>query len=124
MDPFESLPEEFSREISSSVVAPCDSSDGEKKTVGSGNARIRSQYVSSVLNPVENISQWKAVKAKATKYLMKENIALEKETRISSSTKPSSEYTPFNPAPNSYNSKPLLQDVAVDVSLSKWIASS
>ncbi|GKV19110.1 hypothetical protein SLEP1_g29406 [Rubroshorea leprosula] len=136
LDQFDSLPEESSKEVTlrnldeekiRNTEPPCESRDGEKKLLGSGNARIRSQYISSVLNPVENISQWKAVKARAAqspKYLRKENVALDKETQIPISSKPNSDYSPFNPVPNYYQSKPLLQDVAVDVSLSKWIASS
>ncbi|XP_065859095.1 uncharacterized protein [Euphorbia lathyris] len=54
----------------------------------------RSEYVHSVLKPVENLSQWKAVKAKAmplVKRQRKENIALEQE------------------------------EIAVDASLSNWL---
>ncbi|KAM7253159.1 hypothetical protein ACFE04_008836 [Oxalis oulophora] len=53
------------------------------------------QYVNSVLNPIENLTQWKAVKAKAiqaARRAKKENIAL--------------------------------QEVAVDSSLSNWLGSS
>ncbi|KAL0005426.1 hypothetical protein SO802_012987 [Lithocarpus litseifolius] len=58
------------------------SSDKELKTIGlSPIVRDRSQYVHSVLNPIENLTQWKAVQAKALTPIMmnqeKENINLE-----------------------------------------------
>ena len=51
-------------------------------------ARDRSQYVHSVLNPIENLTQWKAVQAKALtpiKYQEKENINLEPYFNIATS---------------------------------------
>ncbi|KAM4108777.1 hypothetical protein ACJW30_03G071900 [Castanea mollissima] len=57
------------------------SSDKELKTIGlSPIARDRSQYVHSVLNPIENLTQWKTVQATALtpiKNLEKESINLE-----------------------------------------------
>lgn len=82
--------------------------DQELKKLGLNHkaARDRSQYVFSVLNPVENLTQWKAVKAKATpplKQQRKENIELEQEQqRIPLCRKP----------------------IAVDASLSTWLDPS
>lgn len=90
-------------------------------------ARDRSQYVHSVLNPVENLTQWKAVKARAippSRHKMKENVLLEQEPRTPSSSKPSFNPSSFNITPNICQSKPLLQDIAVDASLSNWLNSS
>ncbi|XWS13903.1 hypothetical protein CRYUN_Cryun36dG0078600 [Craigia yunnanensis] len=99
----------------------CASTDGELKSLGSGNAEIRSQYLCSVLNPVENTTQWKEIKARAApppKHSRKENIALEEEPQIPFSSKLRS-----NCSPNYNQSKPLLQDISVDASLSNWLTS-
>ncbi|KAK7336898.1 hypothetical protein VNO77_17449 [Canavalia gladiata] len=71
------------------------------------NARDRSLYVHSVLNPVENLTQWKAVKAKRAPSLMsrKENFILNQESPTVSAKK-------------------LNQEMAVDASLSNWLVSS
>ncbi|XWS39147.1 hypothetical protein CRYUN_Cryun18bG0025100 [Craigia yunnanensis] len=90
----------------------CASTDGELKSLGCGNARIKSQYLCSVLNPVENTTQWKEIKSRAApppKYKRKENIELEEEPQISFSSKLKS-----NCSPNYNQSKPLLQDISVD----------
>ncbi|XP_058101487.1 uncharacterized protein LOC131245799 [Magnolia sinica] len=54
------------------------------------NARDRSQYVHPVLNPIENLSQWKAVKASSTplKQRKKESVDLEQELQIPFSSEP------------------------------------
>ncbi|KAL9410976.1 hypothetical protein AB3S75_044701 [Citrus x aurantiifolia] len=99
------------------------STDGDPKR----NARDRSQYVNSVLNPVENLTQWKAVKARtaaAPQLLRKENNALPQEAEVPSYLKTSSNLYPFNLAPNHNQSKPLLHEIPVDASLSNWLASS
>ncbi|KDP40376.1 hypothetical protein JCGZ_02374 [Jatropha curcas] len=67
-----------------------DSNEGGLKLVSMNqNARNRSQYVHPVLNPVENLGQWKAVKAKGTlppvKRQRKENVALDKEIAVDAS---------------------------------------
>ncbi|KAK1591344.1 hypothetical protein Q3G72_006168 [Acer saccharum] len=102
------------------------STDGELKPVESiRNARNRSQYISSVLNPVENLTQWKAIKARTapTKHPRMENIALEKEQSVPFSLKPSSNLYPFNLESKHNQSKPQLQEIAVNASLSNWLAS-
>ncbi|XP_068666223.1 protein JASON-like [Aristolochia californica] len=87
--------------------------------------RDRSQYVHSVLNPIENLSQWKAVKAKPIPLKnQKENIALEEASSfelIFQSPKPKKPFetdpkdTLSNPSPN--------QEIPVDASLSNWLVS-
>ncbi|KAL2463161.1 hypothetical protein Fot_52817 [Forsythia ovata] len=91
------------------------------------HTRDRNNYAHTVLNPVENLMQWKAVKAKARSQFkrQKENIRLEKEQEIPSTTDPA--YIPsalkpktnFTPAP-----QPTVQKIAVDASLSNWLVSS
>ncbi|XWS31384.1 hypothetical protein CRYUN_Cryun23aG0071400 [Craigia yunnanensis] len=90
--------------------------------------RDRSGNVHPVLNPVENLTQWKSVKAKgATPFkLQKENLSLEQEEpRLSFSSNPS-----FNELSFSFNSKSdhepkkLNEEVSVDASLSNWLSST
>ncbi|XP_022748804.1 uncharacterized protein LOC111298285 [Durio zibethinus] len=91
------------------------------KSLGIGNTRIRSQYLWSVLNPVENTTQWKEIKARAApppKHKRKKNIELKEEPLIPFSSKLRSNCSPY------YNqSKTLLQDKAVDASLTNWLIS-
>ncbi|KAK8478824.1 hypothetical protein V6N13_037602 [Hibiscus sabdariffa] len=98
-----------------------DKSKNQMSLCGStdGNAKIRGQYLCSVLNPVENTTQWKEIKARAAvnpKQTRKENVAVEEEPGI-----PFDSYPRSNCSPNYNQSKPLLQDMAVDASLSNWL---
>lgn len=88
------------------------------------SVKCRSQYVHSVLKPVENLSHWeKAFKARTTFPLQireKENMEIEQEFAFSvlSSSKA---------APNLLNrvsSKLASQEIAVDTSLSSWLNQS
>ncbi|KAH9697045.1 hypothetical protein KPL71_023439 [Citrus sinensis] len=97
--------------------------DGDPKR----NDWDRSQYINSLLNPVENLTQWKAVKARtaaAPQLLRKENNGLQQEAQVPSYLTTSSNLYSFNLAPNHNQSKPLLHEIAVDASLSNWLASS
>lgn len=91
------------------------------KTLGSSKyARDRSGYVHSVLNPVENLTQWKSLKARTTPVLkqQKENVASSHhEPCILFSTEPSFKS-------KSDQSMKSNQEVAVDASLSNWLVSS
>ncbi|KAK7284145.1 hypothetical protein RJT34_18885 [Clitoria ternatea] len=102
--------EVFVEEVESSVPM-CDK---DVKSIGlnNPNARDRSVYVHPVLNPVENLTQWKAVKAKRTPPLVsqKENFILNQESQ-----------TVFG---GEEPSKKLNKEIAVDASLSNWLASS
>ncbi|KAF9677756.1 hypothetical protein SADUNF_Sadunf08G0140600 [Salix dunnii] len=83
------------------------------KPLGDSNeGGLRSRhYVHSVLKPVENLSQWKAVKAKGTqppKQQRKENVASE-------------QHPPLCSLSNISHSTALKQEIAVDASLSNWV---
>ncbi|XP_004140573.1 uncharacterized protein LOC101205962 isoform X2 [Cucumis sativus] len=74
------------------------------------NVRHRTAYVSSVLNPVENLSQWNAVKSKKEfpPKLQKENAKLEQESSVDG--------FPYSSEPSG--------EPCVDASLSNWLPSS
>lgn len=86
--------------------------EGLVQPVGSNRgARDRSGYVHAVLNPVENLSQWKAVKtreAAAPLNKEKENFSQDQEPRVSFSLE----------------SRKSNQEIAVDASLSNWLSST
>lgn len=90
-------------------------------------ARDRNACVHSVLKPVENISQWKAVKVKdkhrSNPPSCKENMALNGAAR-SSVTEPSFKKSSFGYKSKSCQPKSSDQDIAVDASLSNWLSSS
>ncbi|WJX11922.1 hypothetical protein P8452_02469 [Trifolium repens] len=106
----------FAEEVESPIIATCER---DLKTIGfNPNARDRSVYVHPVLNPVENLSQWKIVKAKRTPRLrpQKENYASsDHELQVAFGVKEVSE--PDMP-------KMLNQEIRVDASLSNWLGSS
>lgn len=93
-----------------------DSNEGGLKLLGlNRNARDRSQYVHSVLNPVENLRQWRAVKARKMpliKHQRKENVAIKQQPQ-----------KPFSSTIDFSQSTPLMQEIAVDASLSNWLVS-
>jgi hypothetical protein len=102
----------------------CDK--GEVKPVAyNPNARDRSAYVHPVLNPVENLTQWKAVKAKGTPLLrpQKENFVSNQE-EVSFSSEPCFMEPSFSFKSKTDQSKKSNQEVAVDASLSNWLVSS
>ena len=101
-------------EVVDDCAIRCD--EGEVKPyVYNPNVRDRSAYVHPVLNPVENLTQWKAVKAKGASPLrpQKENFVLNQESEVSFSFKSKTN-----------QSKKSSQEVAVDASLSNWLESS
>ncbi|KAL1313484.1 hypothetical protein HN51_040052 [Arachis hypogaea] len=105
------------------VENPMLNCDSDLKSIGlNPNARDRSGYVHPVLNPVENLSQWKAVKAKRTPPLrsQKENCVSSEESWVGLNAEPS-----FRDKSKTDPSKKLLsQEIAVDASLSNWLDSS
>ncbi|CAK9149979.1 unnamed protein product [Ilex paraguariensis] len=114
-------------EVVESPMALCGFSGQGVECIGSNrNARDRSVYVHPVLNPVENLTQWKAVKSKGAPLLkpQKENFTAEQEApRISFSSEPT-----FKQSSLSFKSKRdqrdnLNQEMAVDASLSNWLVS-
>lgn len=106
-----------------------DSSMPKKRTGLNYSTRDRSGYVHAVLNPVENITQWKAVKAKKATVMkpQKENFTLDDEPRISFSSEPS-----IKEVSSSFKSckrqsgqaRNSNHELAVDASLSNWLGSS
>jgi len=101
------------------VESPIPTCERDVKSIGVNfNARDRSVYVHSVLNPVENMAQWKVVKAKRTPRSrpQKENfVSSNHESEASFGVKEISEAgTP----------KKLNQEIPVDASLSNWLGSS
>ncbi|KDP26485.1 hypothetical protein JCGZ_17643 [Jatropha curcas] len=113
----------FTEEVDSPAVI---SSLPEREVKPNPSARDRSAYVNSVLNPVENLTQWKAVKAKGTPTLrqQKENFTLGQEPRNSFSSELSFGELSFSFKANSNQSKKSNQEMAVDASLSNWLGSS
>ncbi|XP_028769606.1 protein bfr2-like isoform X2 [Neltuma alba] len=74
-------------------------------------------HMHSVLRPVENITQWKAIKAQvaSSKHRRKENIPLEQKTGMTLLSEPG-----FNLLESNV-SKHLVTEIAVDASLSTWL---
>ncbi|OAY64579.1 hypothetical protein ACMD2_01975 [Ananas comosus] len=102
------------------------SPDKQPILLAKGNPRDRSHYVNSVLNPVENLSQWKEVKVGAVplKNTNKENINLEQEkNKMVLSPEPTFKTKKLEGTADSNNS-PCKQEVSVDASLSTWLVSS
>ncbi|WCJ38181.1 hypothetical protein M5689_019255 [Euphorbia peplus] len=101
-----------------------DSSLAEKDVQPNPNARDRSAYVNSVLNPVENLTQWKAVKAKGTPPLnqQKENLTANQEPPNPFSSEPGFRFS-FKEK-SEEQSKKSDNEIAVDASLSNWLGSS
>lgn len=94
------------------------------------NARDRSGFVHPVLNPIENLTQWKAAKAKGTPHIKhhqnhKDDSGIDQESRIAFGSE-----TGLGRGSFSFKSKPVesnessSQEVSVDASLSNWLVSS
>lgn len=117
----------IAEEVESPMLVPVVMHDQEVKTMKlKGNVRDRSDYVHPVLNPVENLTQWKTVKSRGTPQLkpQKENFTAEVEvTPISLSSEPTFKKSSSINHPKSDQYKNLNQDVAVDTSLSTWLSS-
>lgn len=99
----------------------------EAKPVGSNPyARDRSVYVHPVLNPVENLSQWKAVKAKREPPLrpQKENFVSNQDPQVSSGSEPSFKELSFSFKSETKQDKNSHEEIKVDASLSNWLVSS
>lgn len=87
-----------------STESRMESTSVDKVGMNSSNARDRSTYIDPVLNPVENISQWKALKSKPS------NFNQQKENSF------------LNSIPSALKNQN--QDIAVDASLSNWLGSN
>ncbi|KQJ83532.1 hypothetical protein BRADI_5g15470v3 [Brachypodium distachyon] len=119
-----SLPMSKDRQNDQEVTSPIPkSSEGpaqEESPLIQGNShRDRSKYVHPVLNPVQNLSQWKEVKAQVgpVNKLYKENVNSGPDAGASPSSKVANQ-TKMSPSNASKG------DVSVDASLSTWLVSS
>ncbi|CAL5207063.1 unnamed protein product [Lathyrus oleraceus] len=105
--------------FSEEVESPIPICEKDVETIGfNPNARDRSVYVHPVLNPVENLSQWKAVKARRRPTLrpQKENyVCSNPESQVAFGVKEVSE----SDTPKKSNT-----EIAVDASLSNWLGAS
>ncbi|XP_057958818.1 uncharacterized protein LOC131151587 [Malania oleifera] len=124
---FNSVPIEPQKRASLAPLSDQDFPSQELNAMGSNqNARYRSQYIHSVRNPVENLTQWKAVKARAApppNHQGKENITLG-QGQIQSSSKPCFYLSPCGFAESLNGCKTPMQNIVVDASLSNWLSSS
>ncbi|XP_022719702.1 uncharacterized protein LOC111277543 [Durio zibethinus] len=108
---------------------PIDKSPTEEvKPIGlNPNSKYRGvEHLESVLNPVENLAQWKEVKAKASIPLKpdqeKENINLELEfDKMVTSPEPSFKLETFSSKFWSNDKMLVSHEIAVDTSLSSWL---
>ncbi|KAE9619396.1 hypothetical protein Lalb_Chr02g0152681 [Lupinus albus] len=115
--------------VYSSPIRVCDNSDDVNSIIGlnlNPNARDRSVYVHPVLNPVENLTQWKVVKSKRTTPLrpQKENyLSSNHESKIAYGTEEesSTKEVAFNFNSGTDISRKLKQEISVDASLSNWL---
>ncbi|KAL3329141.1 hypothetical protein AABB24_036300 [Solanum stoloniferum] len=90
---------------------------------------VGQNHRNSVLLPVENLTQWKAVKAKGAQQVkhQKENIIkLDGKQKLPLIAKPvNNHFVDLNPKNNSKaNPKPQGHDIPVDASLSNWMVSA
>lgn len=116
-----------SKEVDSSMVTS-GFNEGGKPVMVNRAARDRSAYVHSVLNPVENLTQWKALKAKGKPQFkqQKENSTVDQESqRASFNLEPSFQELSLSfKSKSDKPSKRANQEIAVDASLSNWLSSS
>lgn len=119
-----SLTRMASQEVDSPITCGVPEKD-VKAMAFNRNVRDRSVYVHPVLNPVENLSQWKAVKSRGTlsvKPQQKENFSEEEVLpRTSFTSEPTFKKSSYNV---NHQAKNLNKDMAVDASLSNWLVSS
>ncbi|CAN6276265.1 unnamed protein product [Urochloa humidicola] len=109
------------------VISPAPKSSGtsvdaESPLIMRNNLRDRSQHVHPVLNPVQNLSQWKAVKSLKTqavpgKKLDKENVNIVPDV----GERHDSTFASQKRMSHGMSSK---KEVSVDASLSTWLQSS
>ncbi|PON33815.1 FK506-binding nuclear-like protein [Parasponia andersonii] len=97
--------DEFSKELNPSSVS------SDKKVSSDKSVEKKDTSAHSVLKPVENLTQWRAAKAKtaSSKQPREENISLFQKSSCRTSLLDSGK--PY----------PLLQEIAVDSSLSSWL---
>ncbi|WVY98306.1 hypothetical protein V8G54_030457 [Vigna mungo] len=99
-----------------------DPNHAERKSDLGG--RERSIDMHSVLSPVENLTQWKAIKTKvaaSSKHRRKENVPSNQQTSMPLVPEANLNFSPCSLESNALQSKPLLPDMAVDASLSNCL---
>lgn len=97
------------------------------KSAFNQSARLRSEHIDSVLNPVENLPQWKAVTTRTNSPIKnqdKENVLTGQEVPLSTGPKPTFTLANHICKPSSNNSRFTGQEIAVDTSLSSWLVDS
>ncbi|XP_010494403.1 PREDICTED: eisosome protein SEG2-like [Camelina sativa] len=97
---------------------------GEKTNA---SARDRSGYVNAVLNPIENLNQWKAVKSKGRTthtHSRKENAVNASFSLEPQQVDELSSSFSLNRRSRDETKKQRTQEVAVDASLSTWLSTS
>ncbi|CAK9174350.1 unnamed protein product [Ilex paraguariensis] len=115
------------KEVNSAVTINVSPGNEMKTFWPNRDARDRGHYVHSVLNPVENLSQWKAVKARTILTLNddeKENFNLEKELNIPLSEEPNFKQSSHRSKQKTDHLKPQGHEIAIDTSLSSWLVES
>ncbi|XP_020692266.1 protein JASON [Dendrobium catenatum] len=129
-DSYFSLPMESEQkhiqEISSPKPTIESNTERELVILAKAHVRDRSRYIHSVLNPVENISHWKEVKVRPTslKNLNKENLDIKTKPFISPEPTFSKSEKPHKSSSSNSNSDDFgKQGIALDASLSTWLAS-
>nr|XP_009388297.1 PREDICTED: uncharacterized protein LOC103975115 [Musa acuminata subsp. malaccensis] len=120
--PIDKEPSQSIQEANSPNPKSASSPDRQPILVAGGSTRDRSQFVHPVLNPVENLSQWKVVKARAmpVKNPKKENVVgTEQENNVAFISEPVIK-AKKSQAPN----RSAKQEISMDASLSTWLPSS
>ncbi|CAA7017495.1 unnamed protein product [Microthlaspi erraticum] len=116
--------EVYTEEIADNVLDIERIEETSKGSIASG--RDRSGYVNAVLNPIENLTQWKAVKSKGRSTTIqtqsrKEN---DQEHKLEASFSLPSSFSLNKKSRDDETKKERCQEVAVDASLSTWLSSS
>lgn len=112
----------------SSPMPSCVTPIKEDKELGlSVKGRDRSEYVCSVLNPIENMGEWKVFKGRgipsSSKYKDdKENLKIEVDGVVSPTK--SLKLSTYKSEMKSSTNKDMEQDIAVDTSLSSWLVEA
>lgn len=90
------------------------------------SARDRSGYVNAVLNPIENLSQWKAVKSKGrtTQTQPRKENAINASFSLEPQVDELSSSFSLNRKSRDETKKQRTQEIAVDASLSTWLSTS
>ncbi|KAL5711962.1 hypothetical protein ACHQM5_014183 [Ranunculus cassubicifolius] len=119
---FFSLPSAVQKRGSESPLAEKEVNSPQPKEQNSTRDRVNH----SVLNPIENLTQWKAVKmgSKPPLKQQKEKTDAVKGVQIPFSLEPNFKFSTFSSPSKMDHSGSLKDDITVDTSLSNWLGSS